>query len=326
MPKSSCVAHDARMMNTNEAYLLDLPRELRDMIIDEVLLAGNPAPNASRCGQSCDDVCCHDVNSGIPPMAWPSISLVNIQLHNEVSQMAAKLDIPLILDMLVLANGKLHCTWLNVPFTNDWREVRMMENVRLQPVETDTSTLSRLEFLDALYWCNPDKYQSTDIRDYRHRQESDMWERISRTLWEAVTVFLSASPPGTKEIIEVPLPKTHAQHLSAIKEIRINVNAATTHLPDGTEKQYWRPDTDTARFADGLADHIHESWYDYVDRALHHQGPDNWDRLENWEHIGEGLRVLLSRVGRLETRADEGVWEIDMDEMMEWLEAICARK
>jgi hypothetical protein len=114
--------------------------------------------------------------------------------------------------------------------------------------------------------------------------------------------------------------------LSAIKEIRINVNAATTHLPDGTEKQYWRPDTDTARFADGLADHIHESWYDYVDRALHHQGPDNWDRLENWEHIGEGLRVLLSRVGRLETRADEGVWEIDMDEMMEWLEAICARR
>ena len=126
------------MASTNVSPLLALPREVRDIIIDNVLLSSLPAPlspHATPSGQLTK----RWNTTEIPPM-MPLSALVhtNAQLHDETLQRVAKLGPPLILDILVLKTGYLKCTWISRPCKkpDQWQNIDMEVQVRTQPIST----------------------------------------------------------------------------------------------------------------------------------------------------------------------------------------------
>jgi hypothetical protein len=65
----------------------------------------------------------------------PAIERAN---HTNAQLRAAKLDTPLSLDLLVLENGCIKCTWIDRPCKepNKWQKIDMKVQVRTQPVST----------------------------------------------------------------------------------------------------------------------------------------------------------------------------------------------
>lgn len=111
--------------------LLTLPRELRDEIIDQVLLYREPNPNIS------DKCTCHllpfrDENSDLyerpksthftdgdtvahgPPPAH-GLLLTNRQLRDETLQRSARVKVPYVADVVIMGDQALLPTWLAVP-------------------------------------------------------------------------------------------------------------------------------------------------------------------------------------------------------------------
>jgi hypothetical protein len=202
------------MPNSHKSHLLDLPRELRDMILDNVLLAGAPAPCPPPCDENCKKACCDRENpSDVPHIPWPSIPLrkTNMRLYHEVSERAAKLDIPLVFDILVLPSGTDFLrTWLNVPFKKDWRQVPMMVNVRVQPVQTDTSPMPPQE--REMCWCEECQWdyigscwsEQEVARDRGAAASSRVEFSILITTWNQRDAGTSANGEGGIEMTSLP--------------------------------------------------------------------------------------------------------------------------
>ncbi|KAF2832465.1 hypothetical protein CC86DRAFT_401229 [Ophiobolus disseminans] len=70
----------------------------------------------------------------IPPLA--ALAQCNAQLRAETLQRAARLDTPLILDILFLENGYVKCTWISRPCAEPtkWQKIDMKVQIRTQPV------------------------------------------------------------------------------------------------------------------------------------------------------------------------------------------------
>lgn len=113
--------------------LLVLPRELRNPIIDQVLLTPEPKPVAQN---AYDAEIAERSPFPIPPLRC-NLLAVCTQLRSETTERAPKLDIPFVLDILSLSNGSLQYTWLNRPRAapSEWGRVPLMEvQLRIQPI------------------------------------------------------------------------------------------------------------------------------------------------------------------------------------------------
>ncbi|KAF2025777.1 hypothetical protein EK21DRAFT_92962 [Setomelanomma holmii] len=120
--------------------LLTLPRELRDHIIDQVLLSESPAPapiervhlgNGKYHVQPGKRI---GLPSHVDTQRKSSLLYANKPLHYEVQERAARLNVALILDLLVLEDGGVYSTWLNSPCGRNWQRIHFMVQVRMQPV------------------------------------------------------------------------------------------------------------------------------------------------------------------------------------------------
>ncbi|KAF2025776.1 hypothetical protein EK21DRAFT_92961 [Setomelanomma holmii] len=107
-----------------------LARDLRDLIIDQVLLTPDESPKPLP----------NDQKDALPnPLSFESALLhLNHQLRAETLDDAARVKIPLVLDLPLLKDGLFQGTWLSRPFGHPktWKEVSSMRiQVRLQPVD-----------------------------------------------------------------------------------------------------------------------------------------------------------------------------------------------
>jgi hypothetical protein len=103
------------MAALNVPPLLALPREIRDMTIEDVLLSPQPVPTPAS-QQIGTEEPKRWTMIDIPPIPLLSSLLhCNAQLRAEILQCGARLDTPLILDILVLENGYIKCTWAQRP-------------------------------------------------------------------------------------------------------------------------------------------------------------------------------------------------------------------
>lgn len=175
--------------------LLALPRELRDMIIDDVLLSPILGPTPASLKMSPDEHPKRWNTTEIPPIP-PLNGLVhaNAQLRAETHQRAAKLDTPLILDILVLENGYIKCTWIGRPCKepNKWQKIDMKVQVRTQPIS--------MKLWEA---CHPtqETYHANNF-DYANRTDNmcdfaRRWGRVQgRNLGYLVTFAVSKAVIG----------------------------------------------------------------------------------------------------------------------------------
>jgi hypothetical protein len=113
--------------------LLDLPRELRDIIIDEVISSPiTPTTPTNYVPQSP-----YDISEQSPgPLSTPTISplaLTCAQLRAETLQRASKASVPAILDIFVHPDGTTQCTWLSCP--NTCSQLELQINIRFQPID-----------------------------------------------------------------------------------------------------------------------------------------------------------------------------------------------
>jgi hypothetical protein len=122
--------------------LLTLPRELRDMIIDQVLLTSDPAPKPTpferlEITTSLDEARLDISPPPIPPFRC-SLSEVCNQLRAETLSRIPKLQIPLVLDVRGLENGSFRYTWLSRPWgpPSKWGCIpQLTVQIRTRPVD-----------------------------------------------------------------------------------------------------------------------------------------------------------------------------------------------
>jgi hypothetical protein len=126
------------MAALNVPPLLALPREIRDMIIEDILLSPHPVPTPASQTIGTEEPK-RWTTIDIPPIPLLSSLLhCNAQLRAETLQCAARLDTPLVLDILVLENGYVKCTWAQRPCKEHlaWQKIDMKVQVRTQPIRT----------------------------------------------------------------------------------------------------------------------------------------------------------------------------------------------
>jgi hypothetical protein len=122
--------------------LLSLPHELRDMIIDQVLLRPDPAPQLAPSERpeiitSLDEARLDISPPPIPPFRC-SLAEVCHQLRAETLSRIPKLQIPLVLDVLGLKNGYFRYTWLSRPWgpPSKWGRIPQLTiQIRTRPVD-----------------------------------------------------------------------------------------------------------------------------------------------------------------------------------------------
>jgi hypothetical protein len=110
--------------------LLSLPRELRDMIVEHVLLTSTiklVLPTFPDCLRHPTD----------PPFPLPSSPLLSVcqQLRAETLSAIPRINVPLVLNLVVLDNGRVACTWQSVPWKKVWRRINMQINIIVRPMQ-----------------------------------------------------------------------------------------------------------------------------------------------------------------------------------------------
>ncbi|KAF2130554.1 hypothetical protein P153DRAFT_220549 [Dothidotthia symphoricarpi CBS 119687] len=135
--------HTHTHTHTTMASLMDLPRELRDMIIDDVLGSLAPAPVPSHTdatdGEDTEppSSIVHTYDTPYPRIPWHINPLLHTcaQLRVEVSQRAAFLKTPLVLDMLILSDGNIKSTFLTPLSRPLGSKIHMQVHIRVRPVK-----------------------------------------------------------------------------------------------------------------------------------------------------------------------------------------------
>jgi hypothetical protein len=133
--------------------LLTLPRELRDHIIDEVLL--NPEPKFIPVVHSVNDPKTPEKIRKLRQSPFPippfrsNLLAVCAQLRAETTERASKLDIPIVLDILSLEDDGLRFTWRSRPWgmPSEWGRIpQMVVQLRIQPLSLELACPSSLKF------------------------------------------------------------------------------------------------------------------------------------------------------------------------------------
>jgi hypothetical protein len=215
--------------------LLALPRELRDMIIDVVLLAGYPAPDPNRK---------HAQQPNLPRIPWRSVPLLLVcyQLYAETHQRASKVHIPLILDILVTSNGTLQTTWLNVPWQYSWQKIRMEIKVRVQPIDLALIRDGNIRGEIAQAWKRLKNNMALSqyplkpsFSDAKMRVRQRIVSRIGKQVHVALFSVLSAQSPSPriweKQQLKRQRPRTTLSLLDVIIEKTAIRGIPVNHLP-----------------------------------------------------------------------------------------------
>lgn len=251
-----------------ESRLLGLPRELRDDIIDWVLISGIPAPtkqptNRPIAKRKFGGTFYPQVFGVSPPQiqrSATSLYYVNKQLHVETSQRAAVLSNPLVLDILSLDDGSVHCTWLNVPLKKNWEKISMEVNVRMQRVDVRKLRhrgITEGEWGYAIPWeCTMEAEWEKDTGT----QQVVAWF-VQRTVSQTIRKALL----GVLDPILDPINGVNSYGSEAaqrtIAQLHINVDAAcmdsSAEQSAGLEAWY-RPDRHVESFTRELGEHIYE--------------------------------------------------------------------
>lgn len=120
------------MANPMLSPLLALPREICDMIIDNMLLSPRPAPTPASQKVPLEEEPERWSTVDVPPVPpLTSLARTSAQLRAETLQRAATLDTPLILEILVLKNGNVKCTWIQRPCKPplEWQKIDLKVQV-----------------------------------------------------------------------------------------------------------------------------------------------------------------------------------------------------
>jgi hypothetical protein len=184
--------------------LLSLPRELRDVIIDYVLVTPKPSSSIRLLPREPNDASpslpiAYDREKTCIPMQPFRNPLLrtNAQLRAECQQRASSIKIPLVLEITLLQNGVLAHAWITRPWGEvaNWAHIPEMKvRTRLQPVDVHLS----LQPVD-LHLSTKDKEKYTEYLDWWITElRSDIPQY---TLWitsKALRTVLGGVAPGSK--------------------------------------------------------------------------------------------------------------------------------
>jgi hypothetical protein len=202
---------------------MSLPRELRDLILDEVLRGPLTSPSTAREPANGPLQTINTIPRLKPGRFIPSISQVNAQLRAETHQRRRKLRCPLQLDMIVYEDGDTKCTWTNVPV--HWQKndnfaleitVRFqtihshIQNEHLRFSVTDIVRKAALAviFDDGLEWreeSNMDCRWWTYARGLSYEPALDSSYSASTRALEHINVVLVSSPGQRTENVHAAL-------------------------------------------------------------------------------------------------------------------------
>jgi hypothetical protein len=117
---------------TTSSRLLDLPRELRDIIVNKIIhLPVTPTPKLYVPGISFDKT----EFGAVPPSRPASILLASTcaQLRAATLQRVSEASIPAIFDIFILPDSTTQCTWLSYPKSRSHLELHI--NICVQPID-----------------------------------------------------------------------------------------------------------------------------------------------------------------------------------------------
>jgi hypothetical protein len=111
--------------------LLSLPRELRDMVIEHVLMTST----INSTFLTHPDHFRYTTRPSDPPIPHPTSPLLLTcqQLRAETLDAISRINVPLVLELIVLENGRVYCSWQGVPWKKVWRRIDMQVNIHVRP-------------------------------------------------------------------------------------------------------------------------------------------------------------------------------------------------
>ena len=143
---TSDLLSDKTTFRLSSDMLLSLPRELRDMIIEHVLLTPRPTPLPKQPTKPADGVQSSWPNTydlqTMPPLCT-GLLRTNKQLRHETKERACRIDIPLVLDIFAQQDCTVQHTWLSQPWgpVAAWKRLpEMRVQIRLQSVSIKLSS------------------------------------------------------------------------------------------------------------------------------------------------------------------------------------------
>lgn len=298
--------------------LLALPRELRDIIIDDVLQFCHPVkiPEFREyLSIECQERW-HTID--IPAIPRPAGLLhACAQLQAETLQRATNLDMPLVLDILVLDNGFIECTWVSRPLrtSTEWQNIDLKIQVRTQPVHE--------KLWQACYPTEQTKSKEFDYEDRQdnitdivmdHRPEHTVIHLLVIAVTRVVTGVLWADLPGMRAGVcgKRPDRKIELSPINSIRHLDIEILPVLDKEDNALIAPYWEecdhdllngdnpdpcwdPNKDLSYFWHMLIDGMVGWWADY---AL----PGNILVVRNYD---VDVLPLFTHVGEISVRCGE---------------------
>lgn len=315
---------DVDQLTKSNATLLGLPRELRDLIVDDVLLSETHAPKGTQTnGKSSKHLKgsghCRDTVKGFQRMQHTIPLLYTCrQMHAETSQRVAALDIPIVLDMVMTEHGSVQCTWLKAPLKRKWEKVRMQVNVRVQAVNVGRFRTARST--GGQRWGVlvplPCTMQTVWARDNwaQARVASEVQDAASYLLRKMLVGVLDAPVPLSSQNGSGQARGLGPGFLRTIAELHINVDAVPldpSGVPYAGPEAWYRPEKDMDSFVQELGEHICK--YFFYDNPPGNKVKSMY-RQKKWLYeVGD----ILAHVGKMEIRTGGAVVRrIELEELL----------
>ena len=285
--------------------LLSLPRELRDMIIEYVLLTPLPHPHP-------DPFDIRTFRHLDPPpnaVSWrrPAVPLpqlcsflheTNQQLRAETLERAAKLNVAPVLDLLAQPDGTPVYTWLNRPLAHPsrWGRIPVMDvRLRVQPVSF------------RLWWdMDEDERILEDgeggagpqLRWLERRSRESCAEIVMETIREALLRVLHSGEPTPNTLDWQPAKNADETITGACCNSIATLSVEVTAAVDDTGKDIQIPQDANSR-----------EWYidepDMAERISFLVGLSEEPMLER-AHSDFDLMLILTHVGSIEFCSGKG--------------------
>ncbi|KAF1845001.1 uncharacterized protein K460DRAFT_405281 [Cucurbitaria berberidis CBS 394.84] len=259
--------HGGKSLTGDRSLLLELPRELRDIIIDYVVCSLNIPPPAVRH----DPQTSHSLleNVIIPPLRAILYPLLytSCQLRAETLQRIEKTDAPIVLDLLLLEDGHGQCTWLNGPSKlGHLNKINMEVRIRTRPVSRELFR-ARLEKEIEPF----SGFTSTRHRQRMHSIESHVQYLIESTIRTAVLGILFDDGLNVEERHNCvsEMADTY-QPVNSIAKLRTRINFAVDEngnemrIPDEQNSRHWfQPNSLPQVFTAIIANNLYHQFLDH---------------------------------------------------------------
>jgi hypothetical protein len=284
-------------------HLLTLPRELRDMIIDDVLRSLYPAPVPSSHHRVDSKRTRQPEAISIPRMLpfYSVLFYINAQLRAETMQRASKLDLPVVLDVLLVDDGHVKVSWRGRPWKDEscWDKIRMVVQVRTQPVSVklwNAREVREMNRKDAEY-----------TEYYGHYVWFVMTLNVAEAIVRAVMSILSEETRDSAEKADMRSdgshdddPRRKNRPPNSIADLQITILPAVdregieVQRPvDANPSMWYMPRLGVNGFARGVIDHLEHCWIDS-------------GRLWRYGELVRGPHfLLLTHVGDVQVRFND---------------------